>query len=602
MQISCTKGVSVWKCAVCFLLLAASIGTASGQTITRKTVFKEAAGSPVKNGVGDSPVSVVAGDFNKDGNLDLAIANSSDNNVSVLLGKGDGTFAPAPGSPFGTGGNLTTAIAVGDFNNDGKLDIVATDLPGGLSGFFDDFFGSVGGNVSVFLGNGDGSFGGHKDSDGGGDFPGAVAVGDFNGDGKLDVVITNFANKDISVQLGHGDGSFSQAPNSPIHIGNRPTSVAVGDFNLDGKLDIAVTNAEDNNVVILLGRGDGTFSPAPNSPLNAQLRPVAVAVADFNHDGKPDLAVANLLSSTVSIFIGDGAGNFRLGQQFATGRYPSALAVADLDNDGKLDIAVVNQMSDMVSVHLGDGTGSFGVPRNFSVEGHPQTIAVGNFTKDSQLDLAVGNVDDKSVSVLLNNTDIKPPVLTMPVLNASYLLNSVVTFAFSATDAQSGVASISATLNGAPIATGSTIVLNHLGTNTFTLTATDNNANTATQSATFTVLYNFGGFLPPLQPDGTGVFTKGGTLPVSFQLSDVNGTQITTAIATLTVQQISGDVLIGLPVDAIAPGNSDTGNLFRFDGQKYNYNLSTKPLSTGTWQGQVHLDDGSVRTFLVGVK
>jgi len=583
-------------------LSVATIGTAAGQTITRKTLFKQAAGSPIHNGVGDAPVSVVAGDFNKDGILDLAIANSSDNNVSVLLGRGDGTFAPAPGSPFGTGGNLTTAVAVGDFNNDGKLDIVATDLPGGLSGFFDDFFGSVGGNVSVFLGNGDGTFSGHKDSDGGGDFPGAVAVGDFNGDGKLDVVITNFSNKNISIQLGHGDGSFSQAQNSPIHIGNRPTSVAVGDFNLDGKLDIAVTNAEDNNVVILLGHGDGTFSPAPNSPLFTQLRPVAIAVADFNHDGKPDLAVANLLSSTVSIFIGDGFGNFNLGQQFPAGRYPSGLAVADLDNDGKLDIAVVNQMSDMVSVHLGDGTGSFGTPRNFSVEGHPQTIAVGNFTKDAQLDLAVANVDDKSVSVLLNQTDITPPVLTMPVLNPSYLLNSAVEFDFSATDSQSGVATISATLNGAPITSGTTVVLNHLGTNTFTLTATDNNLNTATQTATFTVLYSFGGFLPPLQPDGTGVFSKGGTLPVAFTLSDVHGTQIATAVATLTVQQISGDVLIGLPVDAIAPGNSDTGNLFKFDGQKYIYNLSTKPLATGTWQGQVHLDDGSIHTFLVGVK
>src|SRR5262249_53332452 len=146
------------------------------------------------------------------------------------------------------------------------------------------------------------------------------------------------------------------------------------------------------------------------------------------------------------------------------------------------------------------------------------------------------------------------------------------------------------------------VVLNHLGTNTFRLTATDNNANTATQSATFTVLYNFGGFLPPLQPDSTGVFTKGGTLPVSFTLSDVNGVQIASAMATLTVQQISGDVLLGLPMDAIAPGNSDTGNLFRFNGQKYNYNLSTQPLSTGTWQKQVHLDDNSVHTFLVGVK
>jgi hypothetical protein len=234
---------------------------AVGLTTARKTSFHPAAGAPIHDGVGDAPVSVVAGDFNKDGITDLAVANSADNSVSILLGQGDGTFARSSGSAFSTGGNLTTAVAVGDFNNDGKLDVVATDLPGGLSGGIGDIFGSPGGNISVFLGNGDGTFGGHKDTDGGGDFPGAVAVGDFNGDGKLDVVVTNFSNQDISVQLGHGDGGFSQAENSPIHIGHRPTSVAVGDFNLDGKLDIAVTNAEDNNVVILLNRGDGTLSP-----------------------------------------------------------------------------------------------------------------------------------------------------------------------------------------------------------------------------------------------------------------------------------------------------------------------------------------------------
>ena len=146
MQNRVAKGVSVAKCLACLLLFVASVTTAAGQTITRKTAFKAAPGSPVQNGVGDAPVSVVTGDFNKDGILDLAIANSSDNNVSVLLGKGDGTFAPAPGSPFDTGGNLTTALAVGDFNNDGKLDVVATDLPGGLSGALGDLFGSVGGN------------------------------------------------------------------------------------------------------------------------------------------------------------------------------------------------------------------------------------------------------------------------------------------------------------------------------------------------------------------------------------------------------------------------------------------------------------------------
>jgi len=603
MQISnIARKVLIYRFIASLVLVSAfCISATVAINITRKSSFRTAPGSPVQAGIGDSPVSVAAGDFNKDGILDLAIANSSDNSVTILFGQGDGSFVAASHA-LSTGGNLTTAVAVGDFNNDGNLDVVATDLPGGLSGGLGDLFGSPGGNVSVFLGNGAGSFSDHKDSDGGGDFPGAVTVGDFNGDGKLDVAVTNFNNQDLSVLLGHGDGSFVQATNSPIHIGHRPTAVAVGDFNQDGKLDIAVANAEDNNVVILLGKGDGTFSPASNSPVGVGNRPVAIAIADFNGDGRPDLAVANLNDSTVSIFIGDGSGAFQLVKKLSTGRYPCSMATGDFDSDGKIDIAVVNQLSEMVSVFLGDGTGSFGLARNFSVEGHPQSIVAADFNKDGQFDLAVGNVSTKSVSVLLNNTDIVPPALAMPVLSPSYLLNSAVTFTFSATDAQSGVASLAATLNGVPITSGTTLNLTHLGTNTFTLTATDGNANTATQSATFTVLYNFGGFLPPIPGDNTGVFSKGGTLPVAFQLGDVNAVQITTAVATLTVQQVSGVVLVGVPVDAIAPGNSDTGNQFRFDGHKYNYNLSTKPLASGTWQVQARLDDGSVHTVLIGVK
>jgi len=100
-------------------------------------------GAPIRDGVGNATVSVAAGDFNKDGILDLAVANSAENSVSNLLCQGDGTFVRSSGSTFPTRGNLTTAVAVGDFSNDGKLDVVATDLPGGLSGFFDDFFGSV---------------------------------------------------------------------------------------------------------------------------------------------------------------------------------------------------------------------------------------------------------------------------------------------------------------------------------------------------------------------------------------------------------------------------------------------------------------------------
>jgi hypothetical protein len=582
--------------------LLISVTVTSALTVTRKASFRPADSSPIRTGIGDAPVSVAIGDFNGDGFIDLVVANSSENTVSMLLGHGDGTFSSSAGSPFSTGGNLTTAVAVGDFNNDGKLDIVAIDIPGGLSGFFNGITGSLGGNVSVFLGDGAGSFGGHQDSDGGGDFPGSIAVGDFNRDGNLDVAVANFDNQDLSVLLGHGNGSFDQANNSPIHMGHRPTAVAVGDLNLDGKQDIVIANAEDNNIVILLGRGDGTFSAGSNSPISVGARPVYIAIADYNGDGKPDLAIANLLSSTVSIFFGDGTGAFQFVRDIRVARYPCSIAVADFDNDGKLDMAVANRLSELISVHLGDGAGSFGPARNFGVEGHPQSLVAADFNGDGQPDLAVGNVASNSVSVVLNNTDITPPVLTMPSLASSYLLNASVTFNFSATDAQSGIASMLATFNGVPITSGTTVTLSHLGINTFVFTATDNNANIASRAVTFAVNYKFGGFLPPVTTAATTVFKKNDTLPISFQLSDVNGALVSTAVATLTVQLVSNNVPVGTPIDATAPGNADAGNLFRYDGQKYRYNLSTTPLSAGTWQVQARLDDGTVHSVVIATK
>ena len=190
----------------------------------------------------------------------------------------------------------------------------------------------------------------------------------------------------------------------------------------------------------------------------------------------------------------------------------------------------------------------------------------------------------------------------MPALAASYTYNASLTLAFGATDALSGFASSQATLNGSPIISGTTVTLNHPGTNTFTLTATDVAGNTATQTATFSVLYHFTGFLPPIPNDGSGLFKLGSNVPVKFQLTDAAGASVSNAIANLTVQMFSGSALTGTPIDATPPGSADTGNLFRFDGTQYIYDLSTKPFATGTWQVQARLNDGTVHTVLIGLK
>src|SRR5439155_1645054 len=169
---------------------------------------------------------------------------------------------------------------------------------------------------------------------------------------KLDVVTVNFWSKNASVLLGNGLGSFASATNFTVGGGGYPDSIAVGDFNGDGKLDLAVSNFVSNNVSIFLGNGAGGFSAATNFAVGAG--PASVAVGDFNGDGKPDLAVSNLTSNNVSICLGNGAGGFSAARNFGVGAGPESVAVGDFNGDGKLDLAVANYLSSNVSILLGN--------------------------------------------------------------------------------------------------------------------------------------------------------------------------------------------------------------------------------------------------------
>jgi hypothetical protein len=190
------------------------------------------------------------------------------------------------------------------------------------------------------------------------------------------------------------------------------------------------------------------------------------------------------------------------------------------------------------------------------------------------------------------------------MLASSYTFDGTVTLNFSTSDGVSGVGSSQATFNGSTVTSGTTVTLTKAGTNTFTLTTTDKAGNTTTQSASFTVTYNFIGFLPPILNDGSRVFKLGSTVPAKFQLTDARGALVSTATATLTVQKFSGSTSLSNPIGAIPSGRATTGDLFRFDSSsgQYIYKLSTQPLSTGTWQLQIHLDDGTVHTVLIRLK
>jgi hypothetical protein len=229
-------------------------------------------------------------------------------------------------------------MAVGDFNNDGKADLVET---------------SGGDNeVIVLLGAGDGTFAPAPGSPVTvGSFPQAVRIGDFNRDGNLDLAVANGDDNTVSIMLGNGDGTFTQSSGSPIPVGNFPFFLAVADFNGDGIADVAATNEVDDTVSILLSNGDGTFTEANGSPVpSGNYNPGPVVAGDFNSDGIPDLAVANFIPDTtpnqsnVVILIGKGDGTFSNapGSPILVGLYPFALATADFNQDGKTDLAVDN--------------------------------------------------------------------------------------------------------------------------------------------------------------------------------------------------------------------------------------------------------------------
>jgi hypothetical protein len=345
--------------------------------------------------------SLAMGDVNGDGVADVAVAGDSYKQASMMLGNGDGTFQPALtfGSYSSTGCSHIYGVSMADLNGDGKPDLVVTcEKP--VYPYVPNM------RIAVLLGNGDGTFQSAVwtfDFDTG-FFYGPWTLRDFNGDGALDILVTE--NDTVRVLLGNGDGTF-QPPGQAFDAGPYPASVAVGDFNSDGTLDVAVADfghwqcqpqcsAPENGVSVLLGNGDGTFQA--RARFDAGSAPRSLVVADFNGDWLPDLAVVSAGNdpNNVAILLGSGDGTFQAARAFAAGAYAYSVVVGDFNGDGAADLAVG---ASGTTVLLGNGDGSFQMARTFAPYDAFFSAAVGDVNGDGKMDLVTNRV-----AVLINNT------------------------------------------------------------------------------------------------------------------------------------------------------------------------------------------------------
>ncbi len=227
-----------------------------------------------------------------------------------------------------------------------------------------------------------------------------ILVGDFNRDGKQDIAgVHEGGNNTLSIRLGNGNGTFSGT--SELAVGSHPFHGAIADFNGDGDQDICIANSGAGHVSILLGTGTGTFITNPVVPV--EKTPVCVAVGDFNNDAKQDIITANLNSGNVSVRLGDGAGYFSGSTKINVGIYPYYVAVGDFNGDGKLDFASASGGLNTISVRLGNGAGSFSGTTEVPVGLHPNCVAVGDFNKDGKQDLASANYASNTVSIRLGD-------------------------------------------------------------------------------------------------------------------------------------------------------------------------------------------------------
>ena len=338
---------------------------------------------------GAEPSFLITDDFNRDGKLDLVVANSGDKSFSFFKGIGDGTFKDQ--KTFSTGQD-PICITSADFNMDGYLDLAILD-------YADQ-------DILIFMNTRLGGFKQMKTKINAGKIPINLTAGDFNEDGFPDIAVTLRFHK-VSILMGKGNGEFKAAKSMPMK--GQPTGLVLGDYNHDQHVDIAVAVAGSGNrgVQVLWGKGDGEFNSSKLFKGGGQ--PLTIVNIDVNADGYGDLVTSSNPLHAMNTVINNKDETFTGLRDFASGNFPKFVAAADFTGDGIPDIAVSNSTDDVVSVSLGKGDGTFTYPPIYHrVEDHPQGIVSGDFNGDGLIDLAVSCRDQGTLNILMKRNIVNP--------------------------------------------------------------------------------------------------------------------------------------------------------------------------------------------------
>jgi hypothetical protein len=486
-------------------ITSASLGTPINTFATSQTLSTGASGN--------EPFIIAMADVNGDGIPDLVTTDSVANSVSVFLGNGNGTFNLK--STITTGISSPRGIAIGDFNADGKLDFaVISD-------------GST--TMQIFKGNGDGTFVSPPtnmalDSN---SIAWDIATADVNNDGKLDLIIADSGTNSVTVFLGNGDGTFAPEKDTVLTTGTGPKFLTVADLNGDGKLDVAVADYNNAHINVLFGNGDGTFA-STQTVISTSSYPETIVAGDVNRDGSPDLVVTNYGSNTVSVFLNNGHGVFALKGNYPTGLNPYGLAVADIDGDGKPDLVVTNRdnggvtgVQDTVSLLLGNGDGTFNTQTTYPTGKGPVGVVVGDFNGAGRPDLAVVNYDAGTVSVLVSSTSAQAVLTTSSLPGGSNPLTAQ--YAGNSSFASSTSSSVTQTINQATSVTALSAPSGLTYNAPITLTATVTGIGGIVPTGTVS-LYN------GASPVGSPVSLNNGTASIPLSLLPVGTYNTYTAV------------------------------------------------------------------------